>query len=90
MGALGTVRIVGNGRTDGTKVLDAVTGEELRGVAAVKFEHSALRSPSAELSVLCVGIDLTTGGQFMVAHPVTGEVKRVKRIEFKDGTEFVA
>jgi hypothetical protein len=56
------VRIVGNGFAAGTKIIDADTGEELRGVQRISFALDAMNEKLCRIEYLAIikGIDLDT------------------------------
>lgn len=68
-------------------VLEDEHGNELRGVDGLMFSQLADQQPKAEirfevLSLSATGVPCTP----VMQHPIKGDLRRVKRIEFADGS----
>lgn len=84
------IRIVSDGGVNGTRVFHAESGQPVRGVRAVRFNHEAQGAPSVEVDICSVTADVEGVAHWYVSDPATGEPKQVRRVEFADGTEWAA
>lgn len=84
------VRVIANGEGRGTKVVDAESGRPFKRVRAVRFEHEAGDAPRVMVELVSVAVEVEGQAYWHVGNPFTGNIKRVRRIEFADGTEWVA
>lgn len=83
------VFLTSDGTTKGTRITDA-QGQQL----AVEAVNLTIRGPRP-IGRLQVDLHQWTAqaeaeGEFYVTHPLTGERKRVARIQFADGTDWSA
>ena len=70
------------------EVIDSDTGERLKGLQKVVITHEHGIRPEVELSILSnepAKYDAEADAVFEVMATTTGEMKRVKKIEFEDG-----
>ena len=78
------------GLAEGTKVVDAETGELIHGVTAVRIRIALDDVVRAEIDLLSAMVTVKAVPTFMVADPDTGEMKAVRDIHFADGTKWEA
>lgn len=90
MGAGSRYKLISEGPTSrGTKVVDLETDQELREIQAASFQASVDEANQLDLQIVCVAADVqTAGARVLVAHPLTGEIKRVASVTFEDGSGF--
>lgn len=73
----------------GTKVINPETREEIKGIRAIAIDPIEVDKPiTMTVEIFCQGIQIEGKLQIGVVHPVSGKVKRVKRIEFEDGDVY--
>ncbi|WP_162561212.1 hypothetical protein [Methylobacterium terrae] len=74
-----------------TRIYDVETGREIRGATAVSWSHTAeTEVAQAALQLAMPHMQATCDAHFVCADPndPRGLFKRVKRIEFEDGSVF--
>ena len=74
----------------GTRMINAETGEEIRGVAAMSIRIVPDEFISIQADIFSAGIEVNGEAEFRVTDPATGEKKTVARVEFADGSEWKA
>lgn len=74
------VRLVSDGHTFGTKVLDEA-GNEIKGITQVSFTHEAGGMPRAAVELAAIEVDVR--GELVVYGPAG---KRVAKIVYEDGS----
>jgi len=86
------LKVISNGSTIGTRILDAETGEDLTtrmGAREVRIVLTADEPPRLEVDVIReVIFDGSDVLQVYMACPVTGQRRAVRRIEFEDGGQI--
>jgi hypothetical protein len=81
------VRVRAPGPTGlGTTLTDADTGQEIKGVARLSINVEPDDFIRVEAELLSASLDVMGEAEFRVADPETGEIKRISRIEFEDGS----
>jgi hypothetical protein len=81
------------GISNGSKITNAATGEEIQGVTAVSINLKTNDVVRATIDLCHVRFMVDHARvEYRVASPSTGDLKVVKRIEFADGEtlEFIA
>ena len=82
-----SVRVISPGPLGfGTTLLDTVSGEEIKGVRAIRINIEPDRHIGIEADICADGIDVNGELRLYVSDPATGEAKIPTRIEFDDGT----
>lgn len=81
-----SVTVKSDGSASGTTI--AADGKEIRGIRAVRFEHSAGDYPEINLDLCCATVEVAGLPVFHVTDPVSGEMKELLRVEFKDGSQW--
>ncbi len=73
-----------------TRIYDVETGRELRCATAVSWSHTVEHGAHAELQLAMPHAQVAGDAHFVCADPndPRGLFKRVKRIEFEDGSVF--
>lgn len=80
-----TVRVVNDtGLVHGTSFLDD-DGRKIEGVRSAKLTFEMGNVVKADLELVLVATDVVAHARYMVAHPVSGELREVRSIEFADG-----
>lgn len=80
------LKVISDGSLGGVQVLTS-DGKEIKGVGRVSFEASAPDEfPTVHIEILAQ-VSLEGWGCAYIQHPVSGEVKEVRRIVFADGEE---
>ena len=82
------VRVMMRSDRPAAKITDADTGDPIKGVTKVVMTHEIGSLPEAEIHILSddrAAYDVEADAKFFVKSTVTGDMKRVKQIEFADG-----
>jgi hypothetical protein len=81
------VKIVSDGIGYGTKVFDALTGTEIKGVTGVRWTIDAdTKVATAQIDLLSVAFESTeTPGNFYMVDPRDGKLRCVTSVTFDDG-----
>jgi hypothetical protein len=73
----------------GAQVHTTEGGHEVLGIARLSVEFSADDYARAYIEIVSGAVHIDNAvAEFSVAHPVTGEIKPVKRVEYEDGTSW--
>lgn len=74
-------------KSDGIKTkITTEDGVELqKGITEIEYAHFAEDIPRAKLTMNSVSIDSPAEAEFYVSDPKTGDIKKVRHIEFADG-----
>lgn len=75
--------------SNGVKVT-ADNGAEIKGITSIQIDMSVDEFVTAQIEIMTTQVDTYAKAEYLCADPVTGELKEVELIQFKDGTEFVA
>ena len=68
-------------------VIEATDGQPLHGVSRAVITIDPREIIRAELEIACQSVEIHQAkASFWLAHPVTGDRREVKRIEFADGS----
>jgi hypothetical protein len=72
----------------GTKIT-LPDGTELRGIRSAEIRLAVNEINEVDLHLIAVSFAVQAEVcSFYVSHPVSGEFKKIRRIDFEDGTEF--
>lgn len=81
-----TVKITTDGRIYMTKIVDAETGAEIKGVQRVEIDISAgTLCVTAKVSLLAPAFEGQAAAEFQMLHPKTGEPATIRSITFAGG-----
>jgi hypothetical protein len=84
-----TIKITNtNGTSMGTKVFDAETGAEIRGVESISVLYEVDKPVTADVRVAFVQHETLATPRFMMADPRTGSMREISKIIFADGQVF--
>lgn len=84
------VKITSDEATYTTKVVDADTGAEIKGIASMDVTFRVDDVVRARIELCSVNVKTSASAEIVVADPRTGDMKAIKRIEFADGSTFDA
>jgi hypothetical protein len=73
----------------GTKIFNAETGDEIKGIAGLTIRMAPDAYNTVEAEIVAAEFEVSGYATFYAADPSSGESKAIKRIEFADGTEWV-
>jgi hypothetical protein len=82
------IRVTSDGTSHRTKITNAETGDEIKGISRVKIEITHSDIVRATLDLVAPQIDTRGKAEYRVSSPKTGELKKVRKIEFADGEIF--
>jgi UV DNA damage repair endonuclease len=71
----------------GTKVFHS-SGVEIKEITRIKVDIRADTILTAALEIALMDFSIEAEEHFKLYHPMTGELKEIKSIQFADGTEF--
>jgi hypothetical protein len=74
-----------SGEATGTRVIDGATGEQLRGVRKIQVDIEVDKPNRALIEMVMPRVNVVARSTWMLAHPMTGQMKAVRSIEFIDG-----
>lgn len=74
----------------GTQLINSETGDEIKGVTRIGITIVPDDIIRIDAEIFSTGLDVTGELSLYVADPATGETKRPTRIEYDDGTFWVA
>ena len=74
----------------GSSLLDAETGAELHGIRRIVATVAVDDITTVEAEFVSAEVDINGVLRAMVADPASGEMKRVAKIVYADGTEWEA
>ena len=72
----------------GTTLLDVASGEEIKGVRAVRINIEPDNLIQIEADIFAEGIDVNGNLTLYIVDPCSGETKCPTRIEYDDGTAW--
>ena len=85
------IRILNStGQPQDTEVRDLTSRQPFQGVTAIELRVKPDSIPKATIDFAGVTFNVEAEPVFRVQHPITGEWKEVKRIVFKDGSDWTA
>lgn len=84
------IRVEADGSQNGTKIVDAETGQRLHGITSLSFFQEAPNAPKVFVEAISWRASIQGDADVLMSDPRTGKHKKVRRIEFDDGTVFEA
>jgi hypothetical protein len=79
------VRIKSEGGISNGTMVTSADGEEIKGITGISIDLRVNDLVRAKIDLCAVLVDCTAQAEFRIAHPKTGDIKAVRRIEFADG-----
>lgn len=81
-----SVKIISSGGvSNGSKIVDTETGQDIEGVEAVDISLKVGDIVKATIKFALVETEVEGKASYVMAHPKSGERKRVRAIIFDDG-----
>jgi hypothetical protein len=84
------VRITGGDETSSLVFADAESGARIHGIAAADIKMRPNDLVRASIDLVSHSLDVTGKADFYVIHPITGERRKVRSIEFEGGDTWHA
>ena len=79
------VKITGGPHTREIAFTDSVTGAKIHGIAAADIKMRPNDIVRTTIDILSQSLDVSGEADFTIIHPITGERRKVRSIEFEGG-----